>query len=1210
MSLGRLLWRNLFYHWRGNVAVFFGVVVGAAVLTGALLVGDSLRGSLRDLTLQRLGWVDQALVAGRFFREGVADELKARRVSPVLLLQGSAESKTAGNVRRAGRITIYGVDDRFWGDEPPVSPGLWRSTEEAAVLSKSLAEELGVAVDGAITLHVQKVSFVPRDSPFASRPTDEVGQKLRLTVRGVDADESPGGRFSLNPGPAAPRNVFVPVRHLQDADVLNLPGQVNALLVGGGQNVQHDFQSALDLDDWGLVLHTPESRVKALFARLDRNKNRKLEPREWERRLPRSLALVVDPGQTIPGVAAALDPTLLAGVRFATLRPVLTYDKVLSFYKRERGYISLESRQMFLEPAVVEAAEKAARAAGLRTGPTLVYLANCISHGTESVPYSVVAALDPTLPAPLGPFLPPGEKLKPGQIILADWDEWPFHARVGDSVGLTYFEPIEQGQLQEKTTTFRVRARMRLRGVAADPDLTPTYPGITDKEDIRSWHPPFDYDNRLIKPRDERYWQNYRTTPKAYIALAQGHDLWQSRFGKLTSIRLAPTDGGDLENAAKVFHRELRANLDARKGGMVFDDVRERGLEASSNGTDFGLLFLAFSFFLIAAALLLVGLMFRLNLERRAAELGLLFAAGYRRAKVRWLLLAEGGLLAAIGGIVGLGGAIVYAWLMLQLLGTLWPGRLDVSFLHLHVTPLNCLIGYGATVIMSVGTIGWATRVLGKVPPRALLAGETAAAAETGERRLPLWAPWLLLAALVGALGCLVAGSLAEDAELQAGTFFGSGFLLLVACLTGLWTWMRGSRHHPVTQQGGTALVRLGVRNAARHPVRSLLTVGLLAAATFLVVAVQSFHRNPDNDFVSPTGGSGGYPLVAEADVPIYQDLNSPDGQKDLASQFRWARQEGRVTHEDGRLLSQIRFVGFRLRAGDDASCLNLAQPRRPRILGVPPALIRRGGFQFREVEGESGLEESNPWRLLQRPAPDGTIPVFGEANTVEWILKSKLGGRLTIPDERGELVPVRVVGLLKDSVFQSELLMSEENFLRLYPRQEGYQFFLLEVPEKEADRAKAVLEAVLADQGFYVQSAAKRLELYQAVENTYLFTFQILGAFGLLLGALGLAVVLLRSVWERRGELALLRALGYRRSALGWLVLAENSFLLVLGLGIGAVAALLAVAPHLVGTGGQLPLLELAGMLAVVLAVGLTAGAAAVVSTLRAPLLPALRRE
>ncbi|HEY7424320.1 MAG TPA: hypothetical protein VH682_08845, partial [Gemmataceae bacterium] len=93
MTLKRLRLRNLLFHWRGNLAVFLGVVVGTAVLTGALLVGDSLHGSLRDLTLRRLAWVEEALTAPRFFRDSLADDLLASgaagRIAPAILLQAT-----------------------------------------------------------------------------------------------------------------------------------------------------------------------------------------------------------------------------------------------------------------------------------------------------------------------------------------------------------------------------------------------------------------------------------------------------------------------------------------------------------------------------------------------------------------------------------------------------------------------------------------------------------------------------------------------------------------------------------------------------------------------------------------------------------------------------------------------------------------------------------------------------------------------------------------------------------------------------------------------------------------------------------------------------------------------------------------------------------------------------------------------------------------
>jgi ABC-type antimicrobial peptide transport system permease subunit len=238
---------------------------------------------------------------------------------------------------------------------------------------------------------------------------------------------------------------------------------------------------------------------------------------------------------------------------------------------------------------------------------------------------------------------------------------------------------------------------------------------------------------------------------------------------------------------------------------------------------------------------------------------------------------------------------------------------------------------------------------------------------------------------------------------------------------------------------------------------------------------------------------------------------------------------------------------------------------------------------------------------------------VIGEQNTVTWMLKRKLGEVFEVPgekDERGEPLRLRIVGLLKDSVFQSGLLMSEANFLKRFPGQQGYHLFLVDTRQEPPEEVKSLLQLALADRGIEATLTAQKLASYLAVENTYLSTFQALGGLGLLLGALGLAVVLLRGVWERRGELALLRALGYRHGALGWLVLAENAFLLVLGLGAGTLAALVAVAPHLLTGEGEVSWPALLGLLGVVLAVGLTAGAAAVAATLRAPLLPALRRE
>jgi ABC-type antimicrobial peptide transport system permease subunit len=226
------------------------------------------------------------------------------------------------------------------------------------------------------------------------------------------------------------------------------------------------------------------------------------------------------------------------------------------------------------------------------------------------------------------------------------------------------------------------------------------------------------------------------------------------------------------------------------------------------------------------------------------------------------------------------------------------------------------------------------------------------------------------------------------------------------------------------------------------------------------------------------------------------------------------------------------------------------------------------------------------------------------------WILKSRLGGEVEMEDDHGRTVKLRIVGLLRRSIFQSELLISEQQVTEHFPSVSGYSYFLVDAPAAGEERVAAELEETLRSYGFDVTSTAHRLQSFQAVENTYLSTFQTLGGLGLLLGTVGLAVILLRSVLERRGELATMRALGFRRRALAFMVVAENGLLLLVGVAVGTVAALVAVAPHLAHANALVPWGALAATLVLIVAVGTLAALAAVRQALRVPLLPALRAE
>ncbi len=1116
MSRTTLILRSLTFYWRGNLAVVGGVAVAVAVLAGALLVGESVRGTLRDLAVSRLGATDVVVMAPGFVREQLAADLQNDAafattfdgVAPALVLEGFVTAQATG--RRAGRVRVYGVDDRFWRFH-----GIARGEgldDRRAFVSPGLAEDTGAKAGEPILVRVEAPSEIPLESLHGRK--ENHGRSIRADVQAV-LQESELGEFSLSPEQGTIRAVFLPLARVQRE--LDLAGRVNMLLVA--------TRAGPGASELGPIL--------------------------------RRVARIDDLGLTLRALADGRSMSIGAGAGL-------------------------------IDQARVIAATQAISSAGLRAELVSTYLANSLLIGTRTIPYSLVSAVSTaTMPA-LGGAEGPALSGPEGPIVLNSWAARDLGARIGDTVTLDYYFWEDPGQLVTRT------ARFRLSGVTPiEPghrDLAPVYPGITNSSALKDWDPPFPLDLSRVRKTDEDYWREYRATPKAFIRLADGQRLWGSRFGNVTSILVRAPDGGAIGSWQARLETALRGQLDPLSTGMIVRDVRADAIAASAGVTDFGQYFVYFSFFLVVSALILAALFFKLGVEQRAREVGLFGAVGAHRSFIRSVFMAEALVLSMLGGILGAAGAIGYAAGIVHLLRTRWVDAIGTSALTLHVSATPLVIGTIGGVIAALACTWLALRSLSAITPRALLAGATTSsvpAPRGGANR------WLLaaLAALAGAVSLMAAGI--AGGVPQAGAFFGAASLMLLAGLAGVSFWYQRPSAGTVHGRGWLPLARLGFRSAASRPVRSALTIAVVASATFIVIAVDAFRKDAVVD-AGPKSGLGGYGLVIESLLPIAHDLSTPAGRE--------------ATNLMG--IDDVRFEPFRLRPGDDTSCLNLYRPVSPRILGVRQAFADAGRFSFQSSLAANDAERANPWLLLWRRFDDGAVPVIADASSLAYVLHTAVGEDITMENGGGTL-RLRVVAALSDSLFQREILMGEQEFVRAFPNQQGYRFLLAEAPVARTAEVTARIEDGLSTFGADVTRSADRLAEFHRVENTYLATFQTLGGLGLLLGTTGLAAVLLRSVLERRRELALLGAVGYEPRHLRLMLLAESGSLLVMGLLIGAVAAAVATVPAVLERGGRLPISTTGGvLLALIVVAGTISTALAARIAIRQPLLDALRSE
>ncbi len=532
MNLLRLILRNLLFFRGASLAVVAGMAVATSVLTGALMVGDSVKRSLAALALERLGPTDYALVGNRLFDDSPANSL-ARRVAAgapaagryevhsALILNGGVSSGEGEQKHRAGDVQILAAE----GDWVPVKPG-------DCLVNGALFDALNVDKLANLAFTFPSLEESPRDAAVSRR--DRTDSVAGLTVQAAQRITGRGmpDLFSLSGGQRTPRNAWVNLIDLQQA--ANQPGRANVLLVhdrqgksdtAGAAALNDALKQAIGLSDYGLdVVRAGTSDEAMLVSR-----------------------------------ATYLDATTVAAA-----------DKVAGDLglKLRKVNVSLINLVAKLDPAT--------------TSPAATQPANAGLH------YVIGAGVSALEDGPLAPDEIVFNQLTATQLgaTVGDRIRLTFFRR--DAAG-----ELKELASDSAGVTFRVGRIIPMTGLGADRSLTPVFKGMTDAPSVSDWDAPKELGLtreklKLAERDNDKYWKTYNAAPRLFVNIETARRLWGAAYGDLTSIRLPLAKQDE-------FRDRLRSELTPEKVGMSFRPIKAEQVAAAQEGgvNDFAMIYVS-----------------------------------------------------------------------------------------------------------------------------------------------------------------------------------------------------------------------------------------------------------------------------------------------------------------------------------------------------------------------------------------------------------------------------------------------------------------------------------------------------------------------------------------------------------------------------------------------------------------------------------------
>lgn len=1059
MSFFTLIYKSLWFYRKQHIALLLGTIISTAVLTGALIIGDSVNYSLKHLVDVRLGNTRFAMQTGdRFVRAELAKDIAEKSktpATPLLILPGIGVNPSTDI--QINSLNVLGVEPGFWNFNHVELPDL--KTDEA-IINENVAQKLGLLLGDEFVLRVENADVIPLNAPFAqdSKPSTV----FRLTVKAIAKDDQMG-RFSLKSNQAAPFNVFVDLDYFSKK--LELQGLANTVLVAENKNLSlielnENLQECWQLPDVGLKIHS------------------------------------------------------------------------LS----ESNQIEFISSRIFIDKPLAAAIEQI----DSRKESILTYLVNTIHFKQKKTPYSFVSAAS----EPLVPL-----DLKENEIIINYWLSDDLDAKIGDTLKLDYFVIGPLRKLEEESRSFIVKEIIKTGDKGVDQSLMPDFPGLSDAGSCRDWDTGIPIDLKKIRDKDEKYWDDFRGTPKALIQINSGKEMWSNAFGSYTAFRfnLDQIKQNELE-------RSILNNIKPIDLNLTFRPVYDEGKTAATNSVDFGELFLSLSFFVIFAGILLTALLYGLYMESRKEETGVLSALGFTKKHILQIRIVEASVIALLGGILGAILGIVYNFAIMAGLNSVWNDVVRTNMLQVDLRPMTLISGAVFGILIALIVIWFITKRKLKLDISSLLKDTFQSTHFQNKKNLSI--NYLLMFIGFGGAVAFIVFAIVNSIDTNSDLFMSAGALFILGSIAALNQFFNSQ--NSANSDSVFGINKLALKNAGRNKARSLTTITLLALGTFTIVITGANRKTFYGSENNRQSGTGGFLYWAETSLPLIYDLNTPEGKNNYG-----LAEEPELTDVD--------FVQMFSLDGDDASCLNLNQVQQPRILGVDPNVFNeKQCFSFADLLND--VDETKPWLKLEKLYENNVIPAFADQTVITWGLMKKIGDTLDYKNESGELIQLVLVGGLNNSIFQGNILISNDQFRKQFPSVSGSKVMLIDGQDSNKDKIAEILQAQLKDLGLDLSSAPERLAEFNSVTNSYLSVFMALGGLGVLIGTIGLGLVLLRNMLERKQELALLLAVGFHKNQIFQLIFIENIFLLLVGIVVGICAAFIGILPSILSPAFSIP--------------------------------------